>query len=160
MKAKRKQRVSARQPEPLVVPKRMGQCRSMDFMSDRLDNNGQFRTSSVIDGCNRELLGIDIGTGLPSARVTRYLDELVYWHVYQRKVRVDNGSDFTCAEFVQWAYQHGVYICDTQPGCPDLNTYIERFNRTYRQEVVDLSLFTSLKDAQNMFLYLMFIKPK
>lgn len=64
------------------------------------------------------------------------------WHGYPRKVRVDNGPEFTSAEFVQWAHQHGVYIDYTQPGCPYQNAYIERFNRTYRQEVLDLYLFT------------------
>lgn len=150
IKTKRKQRVPARQPEPLVVPKSMGQCWSMDFMSDRLENNVRFRTFNVIDDCNRELLGIDIGTGLPSARVTRYLDGLASWHGYPRKVRVDNGPEFTSAEFVQWAHQHGVYIDYTQPGCPYQNAYIERFNRTYRQEVLDLYLFTSLKQVQHI----------
>lgn len=122
----------------------------MDFLSDRLENSVQFRTFNVIDDCNRELLGIDIGTGLPSARVTRYLDGLTSWHGYPRKVRVDNGPEFTSAEFVQWARQHGVYIDYTQPGCPYQKAYIERFNRTYRQEVLDLYLFTSLKDVQHI----------
>ncbi len=66
------------------------------------------------------------------------------------KVRVDNGPEFTSAEFVQWAHQHGVYIDYTQPGCPYQNAYIERFNRTYRQEVLDLYLFTSLKQVQHI----------
>ena len=150
IRRKHKKRLPTRQPEPLAVPQQVGQTWSIDFMSDSLYNKVRFRTFNVIDDYNREALGIDIGTGMPSARVTRYLDQLAAWHGYPEKIRVDNGPEFTSFEFTQWAKQHGIKIDFIKPGCPYQNAYIERFNRTYRDEILDLYLFTNLQKVREM----------
>ena len=41
-------------------------------------------------------------------------------------------------------------LIDTQPGCPTQNAFIERFNRTYREEVLDMNMFSFLKEAQQV----------
>ena len=148
MRRKAKKRLPIRYPEPLMVPQSLGKSWSMDFMSDTLHNKVRFRTFNVIDDFNREILGIDIGTGMPSARVTRYLDQLAAWHGYPEKVRVDNGPEFTSSEFTEWANQHDVKVDYIKPGCPYQNAYIERFNRTYRDEILDLYLFTNLQEVK------------
>lgn len=147
LRRKTKQRVPTRNPEPLAVPTEAGKSWSMDFVSDTLHNKVRFRTFNVIDDYNREVLGIDIATGMPSARVTRYLDRLAAWHGYPDKVRVDNGPEFTSFEFMEWAKRHSVKIDYIKPGCPYQNAYIERFNRTYRHEVLDLYIFTNLQEV-------------
>ena len=75
----------------------------MDFMSDKLHNNIRFRTFNVIDDYNREVLGIDIGTSIPSLRVIRYLEQLAQWHGYPKQIRVDHGSKFTSSVCADWA---------------------------------------------------------
>ncbi|MDN3442035.1 DDE-type integrase/transposase/recombinase [Psychrobacter sp. APC 3279] len=89
---------------------------SMDFMSDKLHNNIRFRTFNVIDDYNREVLGIDIGTSIPSLRVIRYLDQLAQWHGYPKQIRVDNGSEFTSSVFADWAAAHNIFIDYIEPG--------------------------------------------
>jgi len=150
MRRKSKKRLPPRNPEPLAVPAESGLSWSMDFMSDSLHNNVRFRTFNVIDDFNREVLGIDIGTGMPAARVTRYLDQLAAWHGYPEKVRVDNGPEFTSGEFIKWADKNHVKIDYIKPGCPYQNAYIERFNRTYRDELLDLYIFTNLNELIEM----------
>ena len=100
----------------------------MDFMSDKLHNNIRFRTFNVIDDYNREVLGIDIGTSIPSLRVIRYLEQLAQWHGYPKQIRVDNGSEFTSSVCADWAAAHNIFIDYIEPGCPYQNAYIERFN--------------------------------
>lgn len=137
LRRKAKRRLPTRAPEPLTVPNSLGHTWSMDFMSDKLHNNIRFRTFNVIDDYNRELLGIDIGTSIPSLRVIRYLDQLAECHGYPNKIRVDNGSEFTSSIFTDWAAANNILIEYIKPGCPYQNAYIERFNRSYRNEVLD-----------------------
>ena len=48
----------------------------------------------------------------------------------------------------KWAKEHGVHIHYIQPGKPAQNAYIERFNRTYREEVLNMYLFKNIAEAQ------------
>jgi len=150
LRRKTKRRVPNRNPEPLAVPALLGNTWSMDFMSDRLQSKVRFRTFNVIDDFSREVLGIDIATTMPSLRVIRYLDQLADWHGYPKKIRVDNGSEFTSDVFTNWAKAHEITIDYIQPGCPYQNAYIERFNRTYRGDVLDAYIFQNLNEVKQL----------
>ena len=55
---------------------------------------------------------------------------------------MDNGSELTCAAFMEWAERQQIKLWFIQPGQPDQNAFIERFNRSYREEVLDAYLLT------------------
>lgn len=63
-------------------------------------------------------------------------------------LRTDNGPEFLGGEFIEWAKEVGMAIQYIQPGKPNQNAYIERFNRTYREEVLDQHLFMTLDDVR------------
>jgi putative transposase len=86
----------------------------------------------MMDEGNREGLEIAMGLSLPGRRVIRVLDELVAVRGCPSAIRVDNGPEFTAQTFVGWCTEHRVAIHYIQPGKPDQNAYIERFNRSYR----------------------------
>lgn len=150
LRRKAKRRLPSRTPEPLATPNALGKSWSMDFMSDSLHNKVRFRTLNVIDDFNREVLGIDIAVSIPSLRVIRYLEQLGEWHGYPEKIRVDNGSEFTSEVFVKWAKTHDIRIDYIEPGCPYQNAYIERFNRTYREDVLDCYIFSNLNEVKQI----------
>jgi len=81
-------------------------------------------------------LEIVMGLSVLSRRVTRALDEIVAVHGCPSAIRVDNGPEFTAQSFVDWCTEHSVAIHYIQPGKPDQNAYIERFNRSRRTEVL------------------------
>ena len=89
-----------------------------------------------------------MGLSLPSRRVVRVLDELVAVHGAPAAMRVDNGPEFIAQPFVDWCAAHRVAIHYIQPGKPDQNAYIERFNRSYRTEVLNAHLFESIAELQ------------
>lgn len=63
-------------------------------------------------------------------------------------IRLDNGPEMVSDTFTAWAAGKGITIRSIQPGKPNQNTFIERFNRTYRTEVLDAHLFVNLEQVQ------------
>jgi len=106
------------------------------------------RLLTMLDEGNREALEIAIGISLPSRRVVRELDALVAVHGCPSAIRVDNGPEFTAQPFVDWCADHRVTLLYIQPGKPDQNAYIERFNRTYRTEVLNAHLVESVAELR------------
>jgi len=150
LRVKPKKRLPSRNPQPLSQPETINSCWSLDFMCDSLENGRSFRTFNVLDDFNREALWIEIDTSLPATSVTRVLDMLAVWRGYPGQIRVDNGPEFISHHMVVWADQHAVRIEYIQPGKPAQNGYVERFNRTYREEVLDAYIFNSLEEARRI----------
>jgi putative transposase len=80
--------------------------------------------------------------------VVRILEELVAVHGAPSAIRVDNGPEFLAQPFVDWCADHRVALLYIQPGKPDQNAYIERFNRTYRTEVLNAHLVETVGELQ------------
>jgi putative transposase len=68
LRIKPKKRVVRERPEPLAVPQTANESWYMDFMHDQIDDGRSFRLLNVIDGYNREGLGIEVDFSLPSAQ--------------------------------------------------------------------------------------------
>ena len=150
IRRKGKKRLPSRNPEPLSVPTEANTCWSVDFMSDALITGQRFRTFNVIDDFNREILDIEIDTNLPSARVVRVLDRIAAWRGYPEKLRMDNGPELVSITLAEWAEKHSVKLDFIKPGNPTQNSYIERFNKTYRNEILDFYLFSSLNEVREI----------
>lgn len=141
-------RVPRRIRQPLAAPPVLNQTWALDFMSETLYDGRRVRLLTVLDEGNREGLAIALGTSLPSRRVVRVLNELVALHGRPTALRTDNGPEFTAQPLVEWCAEHGVAQHYIQPGKPDQNAYIERFNRSYRTEVLNAHLFESLGELR------------
>jgi putative transposase len=110
----------------------------------------RFRTFNVIDDFNREALRIEIDTSLPARRVVRALDELIEIRGKPAGLRMDNGPELISDELEKWARRHGIERRVIQPGRPMQNGLIERFNRTYREEVLNCYVFETLGEVRRM----------
>ena len=141
---KRKRRLPSRNPAPLSVPTSPNHCWSMDFMSDALENGRRIRVLNVIDDFNREALWVKAEYSYPSEFVVRALENLEVERGLPTKLRVDNGPEFISKNLALFCESKGVQLEFIKPGCPTQNAFVERFNRHYREDVLDAYLFSSL----------------
>lgn len=147
-KRKHKRRAPTRNPLPLAVPEGFNQVWSADFMSDALWDGRRFRTFNVIDDFNREALTVEIDTGISAQRVVRILDRIADWRGLPARIRFDNGPEFTALAVADWAEENGVELEFIKPGKPMQNGFIERFNRSYREAVLNMYIFESLDEVR------------
>lgn len=145
-----KKRLPSRNPEPLAVPTQANHCWSMDFMSDSLFCGRRYRTFNLVDDFNREALAIEVDLNLPAPRVIRVLERVVAWRGYPRKLRMDNGPEFISAALAEWAEDHRIELEFIKPGKPTQNSYVERFNRTYREEILNMYVFKNLNEVREL----------
>lgn len=104
----------------------------------------------MLDDYNREGLGIEVDLSLPSLRVIRSLEQIAEWRGLPNAIRLDNGPEYIAQALIDWANSRKITLMYIQPGKPTQNAYIERFNRTVRHEWLDLHLFDSVEQAQNL----------
>lgn len=149
LRIKPKKRMVREKPATLTVPESLNQVWSMDFMHDQLSNGRSIRLFNVIDDFNREALGIDVDFSLPSERVIRSLDQIISWRRRPAVIRCDNGPEYISAALQGWANKRGIRIEYIQPGNPQQNAYVERFNRTVRYEWLAQYLFDTIDEVQD-----------
>jgi putative transposase len=149
-KRKGKRRLPSRVKQPLVKQEQINQSWSMDFMSDSMVGGRRFRTFNLIDDCTREVLAIEIDTSLSSKRIIRTLERVILDRGKPNIIRTDNGPEFTSKDLELWARDHEIQIQFIQPGRPMQNGYIERFNRIYRESILDAYLFFELDQVRTL----------
>ena len=149
LRIKPKKRLVREKPATLSVPACINQVWSMDFMHDQLSDGRCIRLFNVIDDFNREALGIDVDFSLPSERVIRSLDQIISWRGLPGVIRCDNGPEYISSTLQTWARKRGVRIEYIQPGNPQQNAYVERFNRTVRYEWLAQYLFDTIEEVQD-----------
>ena len=101
-------------------------------MHDQMSDGQSYRLLNIIDDYKREGLAMEMGFSLPASRVIRTLNQLLEYRLAPSTIRCDNGPEFTSQITQSWATQKGIRIEYLQPGKPQQNAYIERYNRTVR----------------------------
>jgi len=150
MRRKSKKRINRPYTQGLSQPLYPNITWSMDFMSDSLEDGRKVRILNVIDDFNRESLAIEIGISISSQRVTRILDWIIELKGKPARIRTDNGPEFTSHHYTLWCENNNIETKHIQPGKPNQNGYVERFNRTYREDVLNAYLFESISQLQVM----------
>jgi putative transposase len=95
-------------------------------------------------------LAIEVETSLPAERVIRVLEQVVAWRGRPQAIRLDNGPELIAEHFMTWCAERGIELRYIQPGKPDQNAFIARFNRTYRTEVLNAYVFESLDQVREI----------
>ena len=103
---------------------------------------------TIIDEYTRECLAIDVDRSLTSEDVLDRLTQLFVMRGVPDHIRSDNGSEFTAGRVREWLGDLRVKTLFIEPGSPWENGYIESFNGKLRDELLNVELFDTLKEAQ------------
>lgn len=148
LRIKPKKRMVRERPEPLAEPTTANEMWSMDFMHDCLSDGRAFRLLNVNDDFNREGLAIEVDFSLPAERVIRVLEQIIEWRGTPKAIRCDNGPEYISTALSDWANNRNIRIAYIQPGNPQQNAYIERYNRTVRYDWLSQYLFATITEVQ------------
>ena len=142
----RKRARGSRTPMPEAT--QTNQRWSLDFLSDSFGASRKFRILAVNDDCCRENLCLAADTSISGERVARELDALVRIYGKPACIVSDNGTEFTSRAILRWADRNGVDWHYIDPGKPQQNAFIESFNGSLRDELLNEELFDTLDDAR------------
>jgi len=121
---------------------------SYDFVHGRTNDGRAFRLLNILDEFTRECLAIKVARKLRSKDVLETLGELFVRRGVPGHIRSDNGSEFIAGELREWLHRLNVKTLYIEPGSPWENGYIESFNGKLRDELLNVEIFDTLKEAQ------------
>ncbi len=78
------------------------------------------------------------------------LDRIVAWRGYPQQLRMENGPEFISNTLAEWAENHSIKLEFIKPGKPTQSSYVERFNRTYRDEILNMYVFNTLNEVREI----------
>ena len=119
-----------------------------DFIHDACFGGRKLKMLTVVDEFTRESVGIEVSTRLPSSRVIEVLDRLFAERGSPEHLRSDNGPEFIARKVRRWLMEHGSDTIYITPGHPWENAYEESFHGRFRDECLNMEVFTSVAEAR------------
>ena len=92
---------------------------------------------------------MEVDFSLPTKRVIRSLDQLIEWRGKPKIIRCDNGPEYISHKLKEWSDRHDIELEYIQPGNPQQNAYVERFNRTVRYDLLNQDIFYTIQEVQD-----------
>lgn len=126
----------------------VGHVWSVDFLFDTTEDGRQVKFMPVIDEYTRECFRIDVSRSITSKRVIEQLDRLFQQHGSPANLRSDNGPEFVAEALKMYLADQDVETRYIEPGAPWQNGYVESFNATFRDELLDRELFSTVLEAE------------
>ena len=133
---------------PMLVPERPNERWSLDFVSDAFTDGRRFRVLAIVDDFSRECLALLADTSLSGLRVTRELTAIMTRRGRPRTIVSDNGTELTSMAVLRWCQETQIEWHYIAPGKPMQNAFVESFNGSFRDELLNESLFSSLAEAR------------
>jgi putative transposase len=138
------------EPVPLIVPDKINERWSMDFVNDTLYHGRKFRVFNLIDDCSREAIVQHVDFSISGVRLVRIFESLQRTRVLPKQIVCDNGTEFTSKAFRRWAQENHIEIHYIDKGKPTQNAFVESFNGKFRDECLNEEWFESLSSARTI----------
>jgi hypothetical protein len=131
-----------------LISSRPNEIWSYDFVAARTADGGALRILNVVDEYTRVALGCRVDRSIGAADVIEELEALFSRHGRPKLLRSDNGREFIASSLADWLQGQGVAQAFIEKGAPQQNAYVERFNGTMRDEVLNGESFHSVLEAR------------
>ena len=133
---------------PMLVPEKPNERWSLDFVSDAFTDGRRFRVLAIVDDFSRECLALVTDTSLSGLRVTRELTAIMARRGRPKTIVSDNGTELTSMAVLRWCQETRIDWNYIAPGKPMQNAFVESFNGSFRDELLNETLFSSLAEAR------------
>lgn len=94
-----------------------------------------------------DLMNMEVSYSFPAERVIAVLEQCIEWRGKPQRIRSDNGTEFTAIKTQKFFSNTEIAHILIQKGKPTQNGFIERFNRSYREGVLDAFILSSIDQA-------------
>ena len=121
---------------------------SYDFVAARTEDGQALRILNVVDEYTRRCLGCRVARNIGARDLIVVLSELFAKHGKPNRIRSDNGREFIAETLAEWLGERKVGQLFIAKGSPQQNAFVERFNGSMRDEVLNGELFHSVLEAK------------
>lgn len=144
----RKRAIGTRRP--IVLPCKVNERWSLDFVSDSFMDGRRFRMLCIIDDYSRECLALVPDTSIGGERLARELDKLIDYRGKPDTIVSDNGTEMTSNAILRWQQDTNINWHHIAPGKPMQNGLVESFNGKLRDECLNEILFENLHHVRRI----------
>lgn len=121
---------------------------SYDFMGARTRDGSALRILNVVDEYTRVAVGCRVDRSIGAGDVREELERVFARHGRPDVLRSDNGREFIAASLIDWLAEQGIKTAFIERGSPQQNPFVERFNGSMRDELLNGEEFDSLLEAK------------
>lgn len=142
--------VPPRVSTPMEAQGQLDQVWSIDYMLDVLPNGNRFWILNAVDDFSRECVFSCVFKRATAEGLVNALERQRMMGRKPLRLRSDNGGQFRSLVYAKWTQRNEVVRSYIRPSVSNDNAFVERFNRTLRQEVTDRFVVNGLEQAQAM----------
>jgi putative transposase len=121
---------------------------SYDFVAARTEDGLPLRILNVVDEFTRRCVGCRVERSIGARDIIEELEQLFERHGKPRLLRSDNGREFIAETLAEWLKGQGVTQVFIEKASPQQNAYVERFNGSMRDELLNGEFFRSVLEAR------------
>ncbi len=134
--------------EPLGRAQRPNHVWAIDFQFDATSDGRMLKLANVVDEFTREALSTRTDRRCTAEDLVQVLEPLVDERGAPQHLRCDNGPELIAWALRDWCRGHGPATSYIEPGSPWENPYVESFNARIRDELLAITEFCTLTEAQ------------
>lgn len=128
--------------------KRPNHVWSYDFVEARTSKGRKIKILNIIDEYTRECLASHAAFRIRSEDVKNVLREVMTRKGTPEYLRSDNGSEFIAGHLREWLSEMEVAPMYIMPGSPWENGFVESFNGTMVNELLNREIFDTMFEAK------------